>query len=254
MGLFAGWPVDHVLFAIGACYWGISLPAPLAAAAGLPSVVMGLLALAYAACYMVPGFIRGARMMLGYLGKEKAPQPFFSWKCYYCLCASESATMVVCAAMFYDAGWLSVPGAVALAVVGNLAGYGKYYVQMWHDNEYVATSIFLYVLSYLALAVCQRDPMYYMLMVYPFMVLLRVPQYADMRGRKILHDEASIILHSVDHIIHGLITCSVGIYHWCGLPAALLAHVFVVPLGYFISDATTQIQQGSLSTSSQKAE
>merc|ERR1712032_303273 len=129
----------------------------------------------------VPGFVRGARVVLGYLSQDRASMPFFSWKCYYCLCASESATMVACALMLCDAGWLSPFGAGLLAIIGNVAGYGKYYIQMWYDKEYVATSIFLYLLSFMALAVCQRDPMYYILMCYPFMVLLQVPHYANMR-------------------------------------------------------------------------
>merc|ERR1719393_352404 len=101
------------------------------------------MAAAYALYYLVPGFIRGSRVMIGYIGKERASAPLFSWRCYYCLCASESATTVACAAMFYDAGWLGLRGAVLLAVLGNLAGYAKYLVQMWYDHEYVATSIFL---------------------------------------------------------------------------------------------------------------
>eukprot|EP00930_Biecheleria_cincta_P011491 TRINITY_DN114347_c0_g1_i1.p1 TRINITY_DN114347_c0_g1~~TRINITY_DN114347_c0_g1_i1.p1 ORF type:complete len:164 (-),score=25.20 TRINITY_DN114347_c0_g1_i1:28-489(-) len=153
--------------------------------------------------------------------------------------------------MFYDAGWLGPLGAVALATLGNLAGYAKYLVQMWYDHDYVATSIFLYVLMYVALALCQRDPMYYILMVYPFKVLLKVPQYAKMKDRQILFDEPSIILHSCDHLIHGTITCCVGLYHFLGLKAALIAHLFVVPLGYFISDGTTRIQQ-RLAESQQK--
>merc|ERR1719253_1573755 len=97
----------------------------------------------------------------------------------------------------------------------------------------------------MTLALCQRDPLYYILMCYPFMVLLRVEHYGNMKGRKILYDEPSIILHCVDHLIHGTITCSVGIYHFCGFPAVVLAHLFVVPLGYFISEGTTLIQQNS---------
>merc|ERR1712100_282384 len=102
---------------------------------------MGSAAVLYALVYLVPGFIRGTKVVLGYIGKKRST-PHFSWKCYYCLCASESATTVVCAAMFYDAGWLGPVGAAALAIGGNLAGYAKYWIQMWYDHEYVATSIF----------------------------------------------------------------------------------------------------------------
>jgi len=243
MGLFPGWPVDHVLFAMGACYSLLSLPGALGLFAGVPSAVMLAVAVFYSLYYLVPGFIRGASTMKNYLGKECRTEPFFNWKCYYCLCASESATPIVCAAMFYDAGWMCASVAILLATFLNLLGYVKYLIQMWYDHEYVATSIFAYLLSFMILAVCQRDPLYFILMSYPFMVLVRVPKYADMRGRKILFDEASILLHCTDHLIHGIITCSVGIYHFCGLPAILIAHAFVVPMGYFISDGTTRIQQ-----------
>jgi len=145
--------------------------------------------------------------------------------------------------MFYDAGWLPLGAAIAFGALGNIAGYAKYYVQMWYDHEYVATSIHLYVLMYVALAVFQGDPLYYVLMVYPFKLLIRVPQYANMKGRKILFDEASIILHSCDHLIHGSITCCVGLYHFLGFKAVLIAHLFVVPLACFVSDGTTRIQQ-----------
>lgn len=243
MGLFPGWPIDHGFLGMGAICSLVSLPAALSAVAGLPSIVMLVLALTYAILYLVPGFIKGATTVLGYAGKPAAPQPYFDWKLYYCLCASESATMVACAAMFYDAGWMGPIAAVTFCILGNFAGYAKYYVQMWYDHEYVATSIFLYLLSFMTLAILQRDPMYYIFMVYPFMILLKVPDYGNMRGRKILFDEPSIILHSCDHIIHGTITCSVAIYHYFGLLPTLLAHLFIVPLGYFISDGTTRIQQ-----------
>lgn len=243
MGLFPGWPVDHVCFAIGTCYSLVKLSPESDLLEGVPTILMGCLGLGYSLYYLLPGFVRGTLMVFGYLGKERAATPFFTWKCYYCLCASESLTTVICAAMFYDAGWLSSTNAVLLATLGNLAGYAKYLVQMWYDHEYVATSIFLYLFCYMALAACQRDPLYYILMCYPFMVLLKVPDYGNMRGRKILFDEKSLILHCVDHLIHGSITASVGVYHFCGLPAVLLTHLFVVPLGYFITEATTKIQQ-----------
>lgn len=249
MGLFPGWPIDHAFFAMGAFHSAArtyalrSFPERAKERLLVADIGMGLCALVYALHYLVPGFIRGARVILGYAKQQPSTTPLFSWKCYYCLCASESATMVACALMLHDGGWLSPFAAVCLAIAGNVAGYAKYYIQMWYDHEYVATSIFLYLLSFLSLAVCQRDAMYYILMVYPFMVLLRVPQYADMKGRKILFDEASIVLHSCDHIIHGAITGSVMVYHFYGLLPVLLVHVFVVPLGYFISDGTTRIQQ-----------
>ena len=46
-----------------------------------------------------------------------------------------------------------------------------------------------------------------------------------------------------DHIIHGTITCCVGVYHFLGFKPVMLAHLFVVPLAYFISDGLTQIQR-----------
>lgn len=64
-----------------------------------------------------------------------------------------------------------------------------------------------------------------------------------MKGRKILYDEPSILLHCCDHMIHGSITCCVGLYHFLGFKAVVIAHLFVVPLAYFISDGTTRIQQ-----------
>eukprot|EP00931_Biecheleriopsis_adriatica_P081414 TRINITY_DN54746_c0_g1_i1.p1 TRINITY_DN54746_c0_g1~~TRINITY_DN54746_c0_g1_i1.p1 ORF type:complete len:253 (-),score=37.53 TRINITY_DN54746_c0_g1_i1:60-818(-) len=251
--VFAPWPVDESLFVVGAIYSYLrqALPEKVEGNTTL-TAAMALLTWLYVCRYVIPGFLRGARVMTSYLFKERQTTPFFSWKCYYCLCASESATTVVCAAMFYDAGWLGPLGAVLLASLGNMAGYAKYLVQMWYDHDYVATSIFLYVLMYVALAVCQRDPMYYILMVYPFKVLLKVPSYANMKGRKILFDEASIILHSCDHLIHGTITCCVGIYHFLGFKAVLIAHLFVVPLGYFISDGTTRIQQRLSESSAEK--
>jgi hypothetical protein len=244
MGLFPGWPIDHILFAIGTCF-SLAKRSPLKTALeGWPAVAMGAIQFAYYAYFMGPGFIRGSTVVYTSLQKPRASTPFFSWKCYYCLCASESATTVICAAMFYDAGWLGPISAVCLATVANLAGYGKYLVQMWYDHDYVATSIFLYLFMFLTLAVLQQDPLYYILMCYPFMVLLKVPNYGNMRGRKILFDEESLILHCVDHLIHGSITCSVGIYHFFGLPAVLLTHLFVVPLGYFITEVMTKLQQG----------
>jgi len=240
--VFAPWPVDEGLFAVGACYTFLKHIGVIAVD-GLVDWAMGGAALLYTGYFVVPGFIRGAKVVLSYTSKKPVSIPHFSWKMYYCLCASESATTVVCAAMFYDAQWLSIWSASALAVLGNLAGYAKYYVQMWYDHDYVATSIFLYVLMYVSLAVCQRDPLYYVLMVYPFKLLIKVPSYANMKGRKILFDEASIILHSCDHLIHGTITCCVGVYHFLGFKAVVIAHLFVVPLAVLISDGTTRIQQ-----------
>merc|ERR1711862_631097 len=151
-----------------------------------------------------------------------------------------------CAYMLCDAGWLHTPAAVLLAMVGNFAGYAKYYVQMWYNHEYVATSIFLYLLSFMTLACLQTDLFYFILMVYPFMVLLRVPKYADMKGRKILFSDMGIILHCCDHLIHGTITCSVVVYHAYGLLGVIVTHLFVVPLGYCLSDGMTRIQQGEM--------
>ena len=247
--VFAPWPVDESLIAVGSCYTLLKYLTLLPEESVVDLVMLGL-ALGYAGYFVVPGFISKSGLILAYSGKQPAAKPFFSWKLYYCLCASESATPVVCAVICYDAGWLSWPSAAMLAVLGNVAGYAKYYIQMWYDHEYVATSIFLYVLMYVMLAVLQRDPLYYALMVYPFKVLLKVPKYADMTGRKILFDEPSILLHCCDHIIHGMITTCVLLYHFAGFRAVMVAHLFVVPLGFFISDGTTRIQQKLAASSS----
>ena len=168
--------------------------------------------LAIAAYYIfgfVAGFIKGvvALVTVPKTGVVSSDERAFSWKMYFCLCATESATPVACGIMLCDSCWIGGSNAALLAVSINCAGYLKYYAQMVYNKDYVATSIFIYTLSFLTLSVLQKDPLYFALMWYPFRyVLLKVPKYGDMRGRGILYDDASIILHSVDHIIHGLIT------------------------------------------------
>ncbi|MDC0526294.1 hypothetical protein OAO87_04750 [bacterium] len=172
-------------------------------------------------------------------------EPSFSWKMYFLLCFSESATPIACGTMLAHAGWLSPLGATALAATINLCGYFKYYLQMWYSNDYVATSIWTYVLAYLGLAVLQRNPLYFVLFFYPFPAIFgKVPTYGDMRGRAILHDDASIVLHSVDHLCHSMVTCRVLLYHFFGLLPIVCLDPLLMPFIYYMSDEMVKIQQG----------
>jgi len=126
---------------------------------------------------------------------------------------------------------------------------------MVYNKDYVATSVWLYSLAYLTLSVLQKDPMYFGLMWYPFqVVLLKVPTYGAMRERGILFDEASIALHSVDHILHGLITCRVMFYHFYGLLPILCVDPLLMPLCYVLSDEMVKVQQGLSYSKAQKGE
>merc|ERR1712166_122418 len=101
--VFAPWPVDESLIAVGSCYTLLKYLTLLPEESAVDLVMLGL-ALGYAGYFVVPGFISKSGLILAYSGKQPAAKPFFSWKLYYCLCASESATPVVCAVICYDAG------------------------------------------------------------------------------------------------------------------------------------------------------
>ena len=193
------------------------------------------------------GFYAGIKSLFTYSdqGEVKGGEKAFSWKMYFLLCSTESSTPAACGIMLASAGWLSPVGAAAYAIGCNACGYLKYYLQMFMNKDYVATSIWLYSLSFLTLAILQKDPLYFVLMWYPFRyVLLKVPTYGAMRQRRILDDDASIALHSVDHILHGLITCRVMLYHYYGPLPILLIDPVLMPLCYWLSDEMVKIQQG----------
>lgn len=101
------------------------------------------------------------------------------------------------------------------------------------------------------------DPMYYILFRYPFHLLTLVPDYINLRGRKVLFDEASVSIHCVDHIIHGMISGRVLVYEYCkqvfaaqggmfspgGLLLMVLCETMTVPFCVMMSENFVRVQK-----------
>jgi len=165
----------------------------------------------------------------------------FSYVALFLLSYSESFSMIAAFLILYDNNTLSWSMAVILANLVNLVGYLKYVYQMWVNLEYITLSFHFYNTVWLIVSLSQMDPLYYVFFRYPFEGLMLVEQYINMKGRKILFDEFSIVIHCVDHILHGMISCRVLLYHYFGIET-MLYDIITVPFILILSDKMVRMQ------------
>lgn len=137
---------------------------------------------------------------------------------------------------------LSAFNAVVLANVLNFIGYLKYVYQMFVSAEYVTLSFHVYNATWLYTAFIMNDPFYFLLFRYPFTLLIMVKRYINLRGRKVLFSELGLVLHTVDHILHGMISARLLLYHFLGGQAVVCADVITVPFVVLLSDSIVQLQ------------
>ena len=57
-----------------------------------------------------------------------------------------------------------------------------------------------------------------------------------------LLNEAGLTIHSVDHIVHGMICCRVLVYHFYGWVPMLLCDLVTVPFTSLLSDNFVKVQ------------
>merc|ERR1719473_252269 len=132
--------------------------------------------------------------------------------------------------------------AAVLANVLNLIGYFKYVYQMFVDAEYVTLSFHVYNATWLYTAYTMSDPFYFLLFRYPFTLLIMLQRYINLRGRKVLFSELGLVLHTVDHILHGMISARLLLYHFFGAISVACADVVTVPFIILLSDSIVKLQ------------
>jgi hypothetical protein len=137
---------------------------------------------------------------------------------------------------------LSGFSAVVLANVLNLMGYGKYIYQMFVDAEYITLSFHVYNATWLYTAYTMSDPFYFLLFRYPFTLLIMLQRYINLRGRKVLFSELGLVLHTVDHILHGMISTRLLLYHFFGGMSVACADIITVPFIVLLSDSIVKLQ------------
>lgn len=149
--------------------------------------------------------------------------------------------MVAVSVILYVNGSLDGRDAVWLSVLLNLVGYLKYLYQMLVNPEYITLSFHVYNAAWLAVAIIEGDPLYYLLFRYPFSALIAIENYVDLRGRKILFDEHSISIHCVDHLLHGMISLRILGYFFYGF-TFVASDFVVVPFILLLSQSLVKLQ------------
>mmetsp|Transcript_90030 Transcript_90030/g.226504 ORF Transcript_90030/g.226504 Transcript_90030/m.226504 type:complete len:581 (+) Transcript_90030:106-1848(+) len=189
-------------------------------------------------------FVQSNGWLLKSLGAPKTQirkERAFSLRNFFLLCFSESFSMFAAATILWHNGTVGLYTAMVVANLSNLVGYLKYVYQMFFDPSYVTLSFHLYNAVWMWVAWTQQDPMYFLLFRYPFTLLTKVERYMNMRGRKVLCSELGLIVHTVDHILHGMICCRILFYHFWGV-GALLVDALVVPFVLLLSDSMVRLQ------------
>ena len=69
-----------------------------------------------------------------------------------------------------------------------------------------------------------------------------VERYLNMRGRKVLLSELGLVLHTVDHLLHGMISMRLLLYHFFGGISVACADVVTVPFIILLSDSIVKLQ------------
>merc|ERR1719420_971764 len=69
-----------------------------------------------------------------------------------------------------------------------------------------------------------------------------VERYLNMRGRKVLYSELGLVLHTVDHLLHGMISARLLLYHFFGGLSVACADVITVPFIILLSDSIVKLQ------------
>ena len=169
------------------------------------------------------------------------PVQMISWRNFFLLCYSESFSMIAVALILWHTEQIGAWAAVGLGNGINLIGYSKYIYQMFFDPEYITLSFHCYCLAWLSVSLGCADPVYFVLFRYPFHLVGQIESYMNMRGRKVLFDEASITIHCVDHILHGIISLRVLLYHFYGTGAILL-DVVTIPFVLLMSENLVRMQ------------
>jgi hypothetical protein len=113
---------------------------------------------------------------------------------------------------------------------------------MFIDAEYVTLSFHVYNATWLYTAYTMNDPFYFLLFRYPFTLLIMVERYINLRGRKVLYSELGLVLHTVDHILHGMISARSLLYHFFGGISVACADVVTVPFIILLSDSIVKLQ------------
>lgn len=190
-------------------------------------------------------FCWSTRLLIKSLGLPKMQllgERTINWRNFFLLCFSESFSMPCAMVILWHNNTLSGVSAVVIANVENLIGYLKYVYQMFFDAEYVTLSFHVYNATWLYTAYTMNDPFYFLLFRYPFTLLIMVERYINMRGRKVLFSELGLVLHTVDHLLHGMISARLLLYHFFGGISVACADVITVPFIILLSDSIVKLQ------------
>jgi len=179
-----------------------------------------------------------------------------SWRNFFLLCFSESFSMPCAMVILWHIKTLSGFNAAFLANVLNFVGYMKYIYQMFFDSEYITISFHVYNATWLFIAYTMNDPFYFLLFRYPFTLLIMVQRYLNMRGRKVLFSELGLVLHTVDHLLHGMISARLLLYHFFGGITVACADILTVPFIVVLSDSIVKLQdpEGEFQKSIQRSD
>jgi hypothetical protein len=210
---------------------------------------LSLAQLAYGSLWLVSlyWFSGTTRMLWRSLGLPKltpmkATERTITWRSFYLLCFSESFSMVFAMVILWDNKTINGATAVVLANVLNAFGYGKYIYQMFFDAEYVTLSFHIYNTVWLYVAWTESDPVYFLLFRYPWSLLMMIKRYLNMRGRKVLCSDLGLVIHTVDHLLHALISARMMIYHYIGFSAMIPADLLVLSFVVMLSEAMVAVQ------------
>lgn len=141
----------------------------------------------------------------------------FGWPAYFCLCFSESFSIIGVAAVLHVDGAITLKQAVALWLGLNAIGYLKYVYQMRVNREYVTLSYYIYIVAWGFVSYWLKNPLYILLYYYAMFLLSRIRagktsqaepglRYGQMAARGTLYNENSIAVHCVEHLMHGLVS------------------------------------------------
>lgn len=154
--------------------------------------------------------------------------------------------MVAICVILYLEQILNLEYCIGLWIILNLVGYIKYLYQKYVDHEYITLSFYVYILSWTFISYLLGNICYLILFLYPMILIGKLKAdenltYGGMKKRKILYDEYSIALHSIDHLMHGFISLRLLIFYF-NIPLFFVLEPFIILFIYQMSEVLLRLQ------------